>query len=57
VLPVDVETHDFSGGPAMRNRPDVSSNELLNEVMSTDDCAGKIKHAFAILDANSSVVV
>jgi hypothetical protein len=41
----------------MRNRPDVSSNELLNEVTSTDDCAGQIKHAFAIPDANSSVVV
>jgi hypothetical protein len=41
----------------MRNRPDVSSNELLNEVTSNDDCASKMKHAFTIPDTSSSVVV
>jgi hypothetical protein len=41
----------------MRNQLDVGNSELLDEVTTTDDGAGKMKHAFAVPDTNSSVVV
>jgi hypothetical protein len=41
----------------MKNRPDVSSNKLLNKITSTDDGAGKMEHTFAIPDTRRSVIV
>jgi hypothetical protein len=41
----------------VRNRPNVSSNELLDEVASADDCAGMMKHAFTISNTHCSLVV
>jgi hypothetical protein len=41
----------------VRNRPNVSSNEFLDEVASADDCASKMKHAFKIPNTHYSLVV
>jgi hypothetical protein len=35
--PVDVEIHDFCRGPSMGNQPEVSGNEFLNKVASTEN--------------------
>jgi hypothetical protein len=41
----------------VRDQPNVSSNEFLDEVASTDDCAGKVEHVFTIPDTDCSVIV
>jgi hypothetical protein len=41
----------------VRNRPNVRRYEFLDEVASTNDCAGKMKHSFAIPDTDCSVII
>jgi hypothetical protein len=55
--PVDVEVHDFGRSPTIRNRQDLGSSELLNDVTATDNGTGKMECTFAIPQSSSSVIV
>jgi hypothetical protein len=55
--PVDIEAHDFSRGPTIRNRPNSGSGKLLNNVATTKDGAREVECIFAVPDPSRSVVV
>jgi hypothetical protein len=44
--PVDIEVHDFSWGPTIRNRPNSGSNKFFNEITTTKDSARKVECIF-----------
>jgi hypothetical protein len=54
---VDVEVHDFGRGPSIRNRPDFSINELLDNVASTKNRTGQVECTFTIPDYSRSMIV
>jgi hypothetical protein len=55
--PVDIEVQDLSRGPAIRDRPNLGSNEFLNNVTTTKDGAREVGHIFTVVDPSRSVVV
>jgi hypothetical protein len=54
--PVDVEIRDLIGGPTLRNRPNLGSDELLDNVAASKYSAGEVKSIFAISDPHCPMV-
>jgi hypothetical protein len=48
--------HDLVGGRAIRDQPNLGSNELLDNVAASNDSAGEVKSTFATSDPRCSMV-
>jgi hypothetical protein len=55
--PVDIEVHDFGWGPTIRDCPNSSSSEFLNNITTTKDGAREVERIFAVPDPSRSVIV
>jgi hypothetical protein len=55
--PVNIKVHDLVWGPAIRDRPNSSSNELFHNVTASEDSAGEVKCIFAAPGPNCPMVI
>jgi hypothetical protein len=53
----DIEVHDFSRGPTIRNRPNSDSSEFFDNIATTKDGACEVEHIFAVPDPSCSMIV
>jgi hypothetical protein len=54
--PVHIEMHDLGGGPAIRSRPNLCSNEFLDDVTTPKYSAGKVKSTLAVSNPYCSMI-
>jgi hypothetical protein len=55
--PVNIEVHDLSRGPTLRNWPNLGSNEFFNNVTTSKDSTHKVKCILATPDPSRPMIV
>jgi hypothetical protein len=54
---VHVESHHFSRGPSVGNRPNLNIKKFFNNVMAAENCASQVKCIFTIPESNCPMIV